>query len=412
MTARDRTFFELLDENDELAGFREEFDLPDGLVFLNGNSLGAPPKSTWHRLSRVVRQEWRHDMNAAWWTHGWLDLPTAVGDRIGQLIGAAPGQVVVGESTSVNLFKLLCGALRVHAGSGRERQTILTDTNNFPSDLYIADGITQHVHPAARVRRVDIESIPDALDDDVAVVMLSHVDYRTGKILPMSEINKRAHAVGSLVLWDLSHSVGVVPLALDADDADLAVGCGYKYLNGGPGAPGYMYVSARLLPDMQQPITGWLGHADPFAFEADYRPAPGIGRLTTGCPPLLSLAALDEGISLTAKADPVLVRAKSSALTELFIELASERLTPYGADVLSPRAQAQRGGHVTLRHRAARGLIERLGTEGFMAELRVPNLLRIGLSPLFVRFVDVWDSVAALERILAGALEDTAGDQQ
>lgn len=407
MTTHDRAFCEALDAQDELAAFRDEFDLPDDRVFLNGNSLGAPPKSTWDRLSRTVRQEWHHDMNAAWWTHGWLDLPTTVGDRIGHLVGAAPGQVVVGESTSVNLFKLLCGALQLQSG----RRTVLTDHDNFPSDLYIADGVAHHVHPDARVTRVDADTIPDALDEDVAVVVLSHVDYRTGRILPMNEINKRAHAVGSLVLWDLSHSAGVVPLALDTDDTDLAVGCGYKYLNGGPGAPGYLYVSTRLLPDIHQPITGWLGHAAPFSFEADYRPAPGIGRLTTGCPPLLSLVALDEGISLTARADPALVRAKSSALTELFIELAGERLAPHGCSVLSPRTPAHRGGHVALRHRAARRLVERLAAEGYMAELRVPDLLRFGLSPLFVRYVDVWDSVTALERILADAPGDPAEDQ-
>ncbi|GLW20621.1 kynureninase [Microbispora triticiradicis] len=395
MAALDRSFFEALDQADPLSSFRARFDLPGDRVFLNGNSLGAPPKSTWNRLSRLVGQDWRDDMNSGWWKHGWLDLPRTVGDRIGRLVGAGPGQVVVGESTSVNLFKLLCGALR-----SSTRRTVLTDSGNFPSDLYIADGIAAHVHPDARVRRVPAPDLLDALDDDVAVVMLSHADYRTAEILPMKEINERAHAAGALVLWDLSHSAGVLPLALDADGADLAVGCGYKYLNGGPGAPGYMYVASRLLPGFEQPITGWLGHADPFTFEAEYRPDPGVGRLTTGCPPLLSLVALDEGVALAGEADPGMVRAKSTALTGWLIELTTGRLGPLSVEVPTPADPARRGGHVALRHPAAERLARGLAAHGIAVEFRSPELLRLAPSPLFNRYVDVWDAVAVLERLL------------
>ncbi|MEV7006576.1 aminotransferase class V-fold PLP-dependent enzyme [Streptosporangium sp. NPDC051022] len=395
MPVLERSFFEALDRADPLGGFRARFDLPGDRVFLNGNSLGAPPASTLERLRTVVGRNWRDDMNSAWWKHGWLDLPRTVGDRVGGLVGAAPGQVVVGESTSVNLFKLLCGAL-----GGGTRRTVLTDSGNFPSDLYVADGVVSHVRPDARIRRVGASEILDALDDDVAVVMLSHVDYRTAEILPMQEINERAHAAGALTLWDLSHSAGVVPLALDADGTDLAVGCGYKYLNGGPGAPGYMYVAARLLPGFRQPITGWLGHADPFAFEPEYRPAPDVTRLTTGCPPLLSLVALDEGVALTAEADPRLVREKSSALTGRLVELAAERLARFSVEVLSPVEPDRRGGHVALRHPEAERLTRDLAADGFAAEFRSPELIRMGLSPLFNRYVDVWDTVTALERLL------------
>jgi kynureninase len=392
-----RSFFQQLDANDDLAACRDQFELADGLVCLNGNSLGPPPRRTWDRLDQVVHGEWRDHLNSAWWQDHWLDLPRTIGDRIGRLIGAAAGQVIVGESTSVNLFKLLCGALRDRIGSGRS--VILTDTGNFPSDLYIADGIVDHIHPDATVRRVDPDLILDAIDDRVAVVVLSHVDYRTARILPMAEINRCAHNSGALVLWDLSHSAGVVPVDLDGTGTDLAVGCGYKYLHGGPGAPGYMYVAQRLLPGFRQPITGWLGHAAPFDFEPEYRPASGIGRLLTGCPPLLSLVALDEGVSVTASADRDRVRAKSMTLTQAFIDL----LAGHDLTVVAPAAPTERGSHVSLRHHAARALAAGLGEGGFAVEFRAPDLIRMGFGPLFVRYVDVWDCVAALDQLVTAA---------
>ncbi|HEY0804328.1 MAG TPA: aminotransferase class V-fold PLP-dependent enzyme, partial [Pseudonocardiaceae bacterium] len=294
----------------------------------------------------------------------------------------------------------LCGALRNQIGSAAGRSVILTDAGNFPSDLYIADGIVEHVHPNATVRRVDPDLIVDSLDEQVAVVVLSHVDYRTARILPMAEINVRAHAVGALVLWDLSHSTGVVPIDLDDTETDLAVGCGYKYLNGGPGAPAYLYVADRLLSNFTQPITGWLGHAAPFDFEPGYRPDPGIGRLMTGCPPLLSLVALDEGVSVTAAVDRNRVRAKSMALTEAFVDLAAARLSAHDITVVAPSEPTARGSHVSLRHHAARALATGLNYAGFAVEFRAPDLIRVGFGPLFVRYVDVWDCVAALDELL------------
>ncbi|MFI9504659.1 kynureninase [Nocardia sp. NPDC052566] len=399
-TNGERRYFEQLDATDPLREIRALFDLPDDRVFLNGNSLGPPPRETWNRLQEGMLR-WRDDMNAAWWDHQWLQLPTVIGDRIGALIGAAPGQVVVGDSTSVNLFKLLCGALYAQSAGGRS--VVLTDRDNFPSDLYIADGVARYVHPAATVRRVPAGEIIDHLGDDVAVVLLSHVDYRTGHLLPMRRINERAHAAGALVLWDLAHSAGVVPIDVDDAGTDLAVGCGYKFLNGGPGAPGYMYVAERLLPDFEQPVTGWLGHTRPFDFTADYQPDPGIARLTTGCPPLLSLLALDEGVSLTARADLAAVRAKSVALSREFIALAETRLARFGIEVTGPVDGAQRGSHVSLRYESAERLAEGLAATGFHLELRPPELLRFGLAPLHVRYVDLFDCVAAMEKLLADA---------
>ncbi|RJO79159.1 kynureninase [Nocardia panacis] len=389
-----------LDDVDPLSGMRDLFDMRKDHVFFNGNSLGPPPRSTGSRLQSVVRDQWRIDMNASWWKYEWLNLPRAVGDRIGGIIGAAAGQVVVAESTSVNLFKLLCGAVRAASARSQARTVILTDHDNFPSDLYIADGVARHFRPETTVRRVPTDSIVDHLGDDVAVVLLSHVDYRFGRLLPMREITARAHAAGALVLWDLSHSAGVVPIDADDIGIDLAVGCGYKYLNGGPGAPGYMYVSSRLLTDFEQPVTGWLGHAEPFDFEADYRPDPGIARLTTGCPPLLSLIALDEGVSVTSRADPRDVRAKSIALTEQFIALARTRLARFGVEVTGPTAAAERGSHVSLRYESAPRLAGELASRGFDVEVRPPDLLRFGLAPLYIRYVDVFDCVEAMEQLL------------
>lgn len=403
-----RRYFEHLDAIDPLRDMRALFDVRDDRIFFNGNSLGPPPRQTWHRLHEGLRQ-WRDEMNAAWWDRQWLQLPTLTGDRIGGLLGAAPGQVVVGESTSVNLFKLLCGAVELQFDGGR-RPVILTDLDNFPSDLYIADGVTRYVHREATVRRVPTEEITEHIGTDVAVVMLSHVDYRTAQLLPMQRINERAHAAGALVLWDLSHSAGVVPLDLDGAGTDLAVGCGYKYLNGGPGAPGYMYVAQRLLPRFEQPATGWLGHMRPFDFTPGYLPDPGIARLTTGCPPLLSLLALDEGVALTAQADPAAVRAKSVALGTEFIELAGTRLARYGVEVTGPADSAQRGSHVSLRSDSAERLAKGLADRGFHLELRPPDLLRFGLAPLYIRHVDVFDCVAAMEELLAEESADTVRD--
>ncbi len=396
-----RRSFEQLDAADPLREMRALFDLRDDRIFFNGNSLGPPPRATANRLDEALRL-WRDDMNAGWWDHGWLRLPTLTGDRIGEIVGAAPGQVVVGESTSVNLFKLLCGAMESQSDS--ERSVILTDSDNFPSDLYIADGVARYVQRHATVRRMPAEEIVEHIDSDVAVVMLSHVDYRTAQLLPMRRINERAHEAGALALWDLSHSAGVVPVELDAAGTDLAVGCGYKYLNGGPGAPGYMYVAHRLLPRFEQPITGWLGHMRPFDFTAEYRPDTGIARLTTGCPPLLSLLALDEGVTLTARADPAAVRAKSVALGERFIALSRARLARYGVEVTGPADSAQRGSHVSLRSAQAERLAKDLAARGFHLELRPPDLLRFGLAPLHIRYVDVFDCVAAMEDLLAASV--------
>ncbi|MGE5145446.1 MAG: kynureninase, partial [Candidatus Eiseniibacteriota bacterium] len=299
------------DRADPLASFRDRFHLPDGVVYLDGNSLGALPKVAAERLRAVVEEEWGRDLIKSWNIHGWIDLPKRAGDKIARLVGAQPGEVIVADSTSVNLFKLMAAALRLRPG----RTAIVSERDNFPTDLYVAQGLIDLLGGGHELRLIDRpEDAIDAIDADVAVVSLTHVNYRTGRIYPMKDVTAAAHKAGALMLWDLCHSAGALPVALDASDADLAVGCGYKYLNGGPGAPAFLYVAQRLQDEIAPPLAGWMGHASPFTFDVDYRPAPGIARNLIGTPPILSLAALDAGLDVLLDADMAQIREKSLAL--------------------------------------------------------------------------------------------------
>lgn len=389
ITTSDRLLFEELDARDQLANFRQQFELPERQIYLNGNSLGPPPRDVWPTMRRVL-SEWRDDLNVSWFRHGWLDLPRLTGDLIGELVGAAPGQVVIGDSTSVNLYKLLCGAHALRP----DRDIVLTHRENFPSDLYVAEGVARTL--GKRVVLVDSDDLGDAIDDFVAVVMASHVDYRTSAVLPLRDVTATAHRHGALVLWDLSHSAGVLSPDLDANNVDLAVGCGYKYLSGGPGAPAYMYLARRLIENFDQPVTGWLGHRDPFAFDEVFAPDQSVGRLQTGCPPILSVAALHAALRVVGAAPVDQVRAKSLALTQQFVELAEQELAGTGIKLIGPRCAEHRGSHISLRHPAAKRIVVELAARGVIVEYRAPDLLRCGLAPLYVRFVDVWDAIQVL----------------
>jgi len=385
---------EALDRADPLAPFRDEFDLPPGVIYLDGNSLGPLPKATPGRVTEVVTREWGNSLIRAWNAHDWIGLPLRVGEKIGRLIGAAPCSTLVADSTSINLFKLLAAALEARP----TRRIILTETGNFPTDLYVAQGL------AALLRRGDeVRAVADpvaALNDNVAVLMLTHVDYRSGAMHDMASVTSAAHAVGSLTLWDLSHSVGAVPLRLADDGADFAVGCGYKYLNGGPGAPAFLSVAPRLQANLRQPLTGWLGHAEPFAFAPDYRPAQGIGRATVGTPPVLSLAALEVGVDLMLRAPIDTLRAKSQRLIDLFIALVEQECAEYGFHLLTPRDPATRGSQVAFAHPDGYAIMQALIARGVIGDFRTPDVLRFGLAPLYVRHVDVWDAVAALRELM------------
>jgi kynureninase len=387
-----------LDQMDELALFREKFVLPDGVIYLDGNSLGPLPKATPPRVSQVMEQEWGQSLIRSWTDHGWIDLQFRVGEKIGRFIGAAPGTTVVADSTSVNLFKLLAAALDRRPG----RPVILTEEGNFPTDLYMAQGLTALLQRGHVLRPV--VDVAAALNDQVAVLMLTHVNYRSGAKHDMAALTRAAHAAGALVLWDLSHSAGAVPLQLEADQVDLAVGCGYKYLNGGPGAPAFLHVAQYLQDDLRLPLTGWLGHAEPFAFESAYRPAADIARTVVGTPPILSLAALEVGIDIALQAPMAAVRAKSQHLVETFITLMQ------GAPefrLLTPLEGASRGSQVSFAHPYGYAIMQALIERGVIGDFRAPDVLRFGLAPLFVRFVDVWDAVAVLREVMRdGAWRD------
>jgi kynureninase len=394
---RTRADFEAMDAKDPLRCRRDRFALPDGLVYLDGNSLGALPKATAAVLQEVVQQEWGRDLITSWNRHGWIDLPRRVGAAIARLIGAGPDEVVVTDSISINLFKLACAALRLRPG----RRVVLSERGGFPTDLYMIQGLSELMDGRVELRLVAADELEAALDADVALLMLNHVDYRSGRLLDMGRLTRAAHEAGALVLFDLAHSAGALPVELRAHDVDLAVGCGYKYLNGGPGAPAFLFVAARLQEAMRQPLSGWFGHAAPFAFEEAYRPAAGVARFLSGTPPILSLRALEAGLETFDGVDPGALREKSMRLTQLFIELIEERCAGFGLDVASPRDPKRRGSHVAVRHAEGHAVSKALIARGVIGDFRAPDLMRFGFAPLYNRYVDVFDSVEAMHAILS-----------
>lgn len=387
---------EALDIADELAPLRDLFMLPEGVVYLDGNSLGALPKATPGRVAQVVQAEWGRGLIRSWNDAGWMAMPGRVGDKIARLIGAAPGTVMVADSTSVNLFKLLGAALAARPG----RRVIVSERGNFPTDLYVAEGLSALLDRGHQLRLVEAEGIVEAIDEDVAVVMLTQVNYHTGAMLDMGAITRAAHARGALVLWDLAHSAGAVAVELAGCDVDLAVGCGYKFLNGGPGAPAFLYVAPRLQESLRYPLTGWLGHAAPFAFEAGYRPGTGIARTMVGTPPVLSLAALEVGVDIALRTPMAAVRAKSVQQTRLFAALVEQMAGPWGFRLVSPREADRRGSQVCLAHEQGYSIMQALIARGVIGDFRAPDILRFGITPLYTRFVDLWDAAAALRLVM------------
>lgn len=392
-----RAAAERLDAADPLAPARADFALPDGLIYLDGNSLGALPRAARARTRDVVDREWGSDLIRSWTKNHWIDLPTRIGDKIARLIGAAAGEVVVADSTSINLFKALAGALAMRP----ERRVILSVADNFPTDLYMAQGLVALLGGRHELKLVAAAEIPAAIDAETAVVMLTHVNYRSGAVFDMAAITQAAHRAGALTIWDLAHSAGALPVGLDAAGADLAVGCGYKYLNGGPGAPAFLFVAKRHQPDFVQPLTGWLGHAAPFAFETGYRPAAGIARGICGTPPVLSLAALEVGVDGLLRFDMAAIRAKSLALGDLFIARVEARCAGQGLTLATPRDRDVRGSQVSFAHAHGYPVMQALIARGVIGDFRAPDLLRFGFTPLYLRYVDAWDAAEILAEILA-----------
>ncbi len=396
MSAPSRADYLARDARDPLAGLRESFRLPAGVIYLDGNSLGALPEATPARLAALIEEEWGIDLIRSWNKHGWIELPRRIGDKIARLIGASPGEVVVADSTSVNLFKLLAAALALNPG----RRIILSERENFPTDLYMAEGLAGLLGQGHALKLVAADEIAGALDAETAVLMLTHVNYRSGAMHDMEALTAVAHRAGALALWDLSHSVGAVPVDLGAAGADFAVGCGYKYVNGGPGAPAFLFVAERHQEGFRQPLSGWLGHAEPFAFESGYRPAPGIGRYVAGTPPVLAMAALEAGVDLLLTVDPAALREKSLALTQCFIAAVEARAAGGGLTLVTPRDGVRRGSQVSFRHAQAWPVMQALIARGVIGDFRAPDLLRFGFAPLYTRFVDAWDAAEALAEVL------------
>ncbi|WP_329563814.1 kynureninase [Kitasatospora sp. NBC_01266] len=382
-----------LDAADPLAAFRAEYTLPANGVYLDGNSLGVLPARTPELVRRTVEEEWGKDLITSWNKHGWIDLPYRLGDKIAPLVGAGAGEVVVCDSVSVNLFKVLTAALRLRPG----RRTVLGERDSFPTDLYIAEGVTGLFEGGRSVLLPSVDDLDAHLDDGVAAVVLSQVDYRTGRLLDMAEITARVHRAGALMIWDLCHSAGALPIDLTACEADFAVGCTYKYLNAGPCAPGFLYAAPRHHDAVEQPLTGWFGHAAPFAFESGYRPAQGIGRFMTSFPPLLALAGLRATLEIWEKVDLELVRAKSLALTGLFIE----QCRAAGLEVVTPDQPERRGSQVAIRHPDAFPVVQALIERGVIGDFRAPDLMRFGFTPLYLSYTEVWDAAQALREVLA-----------
>lgn len=383
-----------LDASDPLAPYRDEFVLPDGVIYLDGNSLGALPVRTAAHVQRVVTEEWGQGLIRSWNDAGWFEAPRRLGDRIGTLIGAGPGQVVVCDSTSVNVFKALTAAL----GLRPDRRVVVGDRDNFPTDLYMMQGATAGTH-SHRLISAEGPSLADVLDEDVAAVVLTHVDYRTGRMYDMAAVTAQVQAAGALMIWDLCHSVGALPVDLDGCGADFAVGCTYKYVNGGPGAPAFIYVATRHQDAVTQPLSGWHGHADPFAFTPDYAPAPGITRFLVGTPHLLSYAGLEASLEIWERVDLAALREKSLALTDLFISLVQARVGSL-VKVVTPLDHAVRGSQVSLRHEDGYAPMQALIERGVIGDFRAPDLMRFGFTPLYVGYADVWDAVGVLTDVL------------
>ena len=388
--------FSALDTEDPLAGFRDQFDLPEGIVYLDGNSLGPLPRRTLARMIDTMREQWGQSLIRSWNDHDWIGLPQRVGDKIARLVGAAPGEIVAADSTSVNLFKLLAAACAMRP----DRGVILTEVGNFPTDVYIMEGLISMLGAGYELRRVERDDIADAVDSSIAVVALTHVDYRSGELHDMADLNEAAAAAGALNLWDLSHSAGAVPVDLNAAATDFAVGCGYKYLNGGPGAPAYLYVAKRHQAEAHQPLSGWMGHAAPFAFEGAYRPADGIARHLCGTPGVLAMAALEEGVDLMLEADMKAVRRKSVLLSETFAALVEANCAGYGLALASPRDPARRASQVSFRHPEAHAIVQALIARGVIGDFRAPDILRFGIAPLYLRYADIAAAAQALHEVM------------
>lgn len=389
---------EVLDALDPLRDLRARFELPDGAIYLDGNSLGALPRRTAERVGALVREEWGQSLIRSWNKHDWVTLPQRIGGKLARILGASEAEVIVTDSTSVNLFKLLTGALAMPDVKGR--RIILSERGNFPSDLYIAEGVIAMGGGKYTLKLVEPGEVEEALNADVAVALITQVDYCSGRLHDMAQLNNCAKNAGTRIVWDLSHSAGAVPLELGRHGAELAVGCGYKYLNGGPGAPAFLYVAKSLQANFETPLSGWFGHQAPFAFEPTYVPAAGIERLLCGTPSVIALGAMECGIDTFEGVAMDAVRKKSLALSELFRALVDQECDEFGFTCITPPDPENRGSHLSFAHKHAYAIMQAIIDRGVIGDFRHPDLMRFGFAPLYVGFVDCWDAVTILREVM------------
>ncbi|MBT1270161.1 kynureninase [Pseudomonas sp. VS38] len=396
-----RTHCLTLDAQDPLAPLRNQFALPAGVIYLDGNSLGARPVAALERAQAVIAEEWGNGLIRSWNSAGWADLSQRLGNRLAPLIGARDGEVVITDTTSINLFKVLSAALTVQRERAPSRKVIVSEASNFPTDLYIAEGLTELLQQGYSLRLVDSpDELPKAIDQDTAVVMLTHVNYKTGYMYDMQAQTALSHECGALAIWDLAHSAGAVPIDLHQAGADYAIGCTYKYLNGGPGSQAFVWVNPALVDVVTQPLSGWFGHTRQFAMESRYAPSQGIARYLCGTQPITSLAMVECGLDIFAQTDMASLRSKSLALTDLFIELVESRCAAHDLTLITPREHARRGSHVSFEHPEGYAVIQALIARGVIGDYREPRIMRFGFTPLYTSFAEVWDAVEILGEIL------------
>lgn len=396
-----RSHCQTLDAQDPLAPLRNQFSLPEGVIYLDGNSLGARPVASLARAQQVIAEEWGNGLIRSWNSAGWADLSQRLGNRLAPLIGARDGEVVITDTTSINLFKVLSAALTVQRQRAAERKVIVSEASNFPTDLYIAEGLSELLQQGYSLRLVNSpDELPQAIDADVAVVLLTHVNYKTGYMYDMQALTALSHECGALSIWDLAHSAGAVPIDLHNAGADYAIGCTYKYLNGGPGSQAFVWVNPALVDLVRQPLSGWFGHTRQFAMEANYAPSAGIARYLCGTQPITSLAMVECGLAIFEQTDMASLRTKSLALTDLFIELVEARCAAHGLVLITPREHARRGSHVSFEHPEGYAVIQALIARGVIGDYREPRIMRFGFTPLYTSFIEVWDAVEILGEIL------------
>ncbi|AZF07325.1 kynureninase [Pseudomonas sp. R5-89-07] len=403
-----RSHCQTLDTQDPLAPLRSEFALPEGVIYLDGNSLGARPVAALQRAQQVIEQEWGNGLIRSWNSAGWAELSQRLGNRLAPLIGAREGEVVITDTTSINLFKVLSAALTVQRQRQPSRKVIVSEASNFPTDLYIAEGLAELLQQGYSLRLVNSpDELPQAIDQDVAVVMLTHVNYKTGYLYDMRALTALSHECGALSIWDLAHSAGAVPIDLHAAGVDYAIGCTYKYLNGGPGSQAFVWVNPALVDLVRQPLSGWFGHTRQFAMESNYAPSAGIARYLCGTQPITSLAMVECGLEIFERTDMSHLRSKSLALTDLFIALVETRCAAHGLVLITPREHARRGSHVSFEHPQGYAVIQALIARGVIGDYREPRIMRFGFTPLYTSFTEVWDAV----EILGDILDNNTWDQ-